>query len=796
MASGKEPKPVSNLEKRIATLIRTSTADQGAIVVHCTAMDTIRSSYLRWLVLRAIPSAGPAITRIEIHNATISGEFDLRGAEVTIILRFVRCRFPELVHLTDANIIGIDFVGGEVREISADRLSAAGSLRLLAPKFVSYAEFIDNEESRVGVRVKQIRLCGAKINGNLDFRGSRLGEANTARPLFADGIHVKGNILLSKGLRANGEVWLNGATVDRNLDCSGSTFVNHNGYSLSAAGATVGGAVLLCQQYWRDKDDDHDDRARRFHSEGVVRFDGAKISGNLNCDNGKFTATAFAIENWRPDNELNDDRSDSSARPFHAFKAYGANIGGDVSFESDVQHSEYSFDVSGTISIIGAQIGGDFYLSNARLNFPGEDTVIADVVTVDGTTFLDNTYSNGMLRFAQANLKQGLFVTGATFDVRRPSKHWADDQSDTDEDLGGPACGLYAPFAQVTGTFAWQKIRKLPATDKGEILLWVHLFGSSGTTVQDDEQSWTVVDRFDLTGAQYVSIAHLSGSDVKWRLREFDRQYALFNHRRYCDVVVSAHLFWNRLRHVFDSFGAPSPSQNSTDQFTTASEPEPVLRTRDQNLSENQREREKTIREAVRRFKPQPYLQLARTYRLAGYPSATRDVLVRLERNQTRYSDISFAQMLWRWLLDLTIQYGHALLRPIFILFVWVFVSATIFEVSYSNKKIVPFKELPTGAAATARPIPEFNSLIFAVDTLLPIVDLSQKKNWTVNPLSTSGVHDPKGSADALQSVVWVWRQIPDCGAAALLIFNTFFGWLMTTLFVAGVSGLIRPNRD
>jgi hypothetical protein len=29
-----------------------------------------------------------------------------------------------------------------------------------------------------------------------------------------------------------------------------------------------------------------------------------------------------------------------------------------------------------------------------------------------------------------------------------------------------------------------------------------------------------------------------------------------------------------------------------------------------------------------------------------------------------------------------------------------------------------------------------------------------------------------------------------------LLVFNTFFGWLMTTLFAAGVSGLLQTGKD
>jgi hypothetical protein len=86
--------------------------------------------------------------------------------------------------------------------------------------------------------------------------------------------------------------------------------------------------------------------------------------------------------------------------------------------------------------------------------------------------------------------------------------------------------------------------------------------------------------------------------------------------------------------------------------------------------------------------------------------------------------------------------------------------------------------------------------LIYALDTLIPIVDLNQKKNWVVEPLSLQ-------SSSARHK--WDWREIPTdlwkdipplWSAGALVFFNTFFGWLMTTLFVAGVSGLVRRTRE
>lgn len=349
----------------------------------------------------------------------------------------------------------------------------------------------------------------------------------------------------------------------------------------------------------------------------------------------------------------------------------------------------------------------------------------------------------------------------------------------------------------MNGTFIWQNItRKTQAGETPKIRFWLNLLDTSGSTLLDDANSWAALDRFDVTNAQYTSIAHLRAADVEWRLRELDRQYALMNSSRFSDFVVA----WQTARRPFSGKTTVSPNAAPSEipeSFATAAERTNFFAARDAAFFSAQSNKDGTLAEAVKRFKPQPYLHLAKTYRSAGYRSAARNILVRLERNETRYSDIGVIVMLWRWILDLTVQYGHALLRPIIILAVWAIVSATIFQISYDRNKIVPFKE-PTEIAGKPkpRPVPEFNSLVFAIDTLLPIVDLNQKKNWTVNPLSSTGVREPAGAMTMAQALCWVWRQIPEFGSAALLLFNTFFGWLMTTLFVAGVSGLIRTNRD
>jgi hypothetical protein len=99
-------------------------------------------------------------------------------------------------------------------------------------------------------------------------------------------------------------------------------------------------------------------------------------------------------------------------------------------------------------------------------------------------------------------------------------------------------------------------------------------------------------------------------------------------------------------------------------------------------------------------------------------------------------------------------------------------------------------------AAPNPRPRIAFNAIIYSIDTLVPIVDLNQKKNWTIASLS-SHAREPAGFFGWRGEMRSVWRTLPNRLLGNLLIFNTFFGWLMTTFIAAGVSGLLRiGNAD
>ncbi|WP_409186248.1 hypothetical protein F9C11_19245 [Amycolatopsis sp. VS8301801F10] len=117
---------------------------------------------------------------------------------------------------------------------------------------------------------------------------------------------------------------------------------------------------------------------------------------------------------------------------------------------------------------------------------------------------------------------------------------------------------------------------------------------------------------------------------------------------------------------------------------------------------------------------PQPYEQLARQYREAGHDHDARTVLLAKCRDRTRRQ--RFLPKLWGFLQDVTVGYGY---RPVRAL-AWLAGLTIVVAVCSTVWRPHPV----TGSA------PPFNSAVYALDVVLPILDLGQK---SPTPLSVSG---------------------------------------------------------
>ena len=185
-------------------------------------------------------------------------------------------------------------------------------------------------------------------------------------------------------------------------------------------------------------------------------------------------------------------------------------------------------------------------------------------------------------------------------------------------------------------------------------------------------------------------------------------------------------------------------------------------------------------------FSPQPYEQLAKVLRESGDNAGARDVLVAKNKDKAKLTKLTRAEWFWYRLFGPLIGYGHKpwLALPLALMIVlsgWAF-----FTEGYSYGLVTPLSESAyevdvAGARRISEAYPVFNSFVYSMDVFVPVVDLHQVKYWLPNANRGSELV-PTGSAAFCTGgllLFWLWIE-------------TALGWILTTLFLVGITGLVR----
>lgn len=106
----------------------------------------------------------------------------------------------------------------------------------------------------------------------LDLRGSRLTAG-----LEGDALRCEGSLLLRDGFHVTGEVWLFGATIGGNVECTGGRLDAGEGEALNLQGARIDGSVML---------------RRPFHAAGSINLRDSAIRGGVDCGGGRIDGGA------------------------------------------------------------------------------------------------------------------------------------------------------------------------------------------------------------------------------------------------------------------------------------------------------------------------------------------------------------------------------------------------------------------------------------------------------------------------------------------------------------------------
>jgi hypothetical protein len=698
---------------------------------------------------------------LRVIGAKIEGSLDLNFAQMEFPLAFLRCAFMQAIRLERAAVRLLDLSGSSVSasqildDASGQEVTTALEARGLQ---VESDVWLRNGFSATG----RVWLLGASIGGNLECdNGTFTNKGGTA--LQAQGAEIKGAVLLRNGFSATGTVWLSGASIGGNLQCDNGTFTNEAGIALVAEGAEIKGDLFL---------------RNKFSATGLVSLTGASIGGDLDCANGKFSnegRTALVAQSAEIKGTVFLRKGFSATG---RVSLLGASIGGNFvcskgTFSNATgdallaQSAEIKgivflndgFSAKGTVSLLGASIGGNLDCANGTFSNESGDALVAQGAEIKGAVLLRNGFSaTGQVSLSGASIGSDLDCSKCTF-----------------SNEGGDA--LLAQGAEIKGNVllrnkfgATGQVSLLGASIGGNLDCSKCTFSNEGRdalVAQGAEIKGAVLLRNGFSATGQVSLVGASiGDGLELRAigsgdMELDLQLATTS------TLIDEKDSW------------PLPGKLDLDGFTyeKIANGSPVKGSerldwiRRQNLEAS--------------FSPQPYEQAARVLRASGHEQAAIEVLIGKQEDLRQFGDLSRIGWFWNWLLGHTIAHGY---KPHYALYGaagFIAAGTTLFGVGYgqdprliSPANVAPFEAAPATAPQLSENYPKFNALVYSLDVFVPIVDFHQKSYWLPN--ANRGAEIPLVFLKTGALLRWYfWLHI-------------VAGWVLTSLWVAGFTGLVR----
>lgn len=719
-----------------------------------------------------------------IENAYIADTLDLAGCHILVPLWFKTCVFAQGVRLRDAKTQTLGFNGCVIHTtpvttsfdpISIDAVRAHINGKLyLADNFLALGE---------------VNFASAKIAGQMECKNGRFngteydrGQKKDLVALRCDAIEISDGVLLTNGFHASATVDFEGARIDSTFDCSGGTFDNPSGTALNCTGIRVGGDLKL--SFHDRRKDIKDNGLPHFVARGFVALQGAKIEGVLDCSGGNFHCT--------------DPSSTHNERI--ALQGDGIHVGGNVNF--------YDTKAVGIVRLRTGQVGGHFHCDGAdfRTTQTGEEQIYAlqcmgirvgDQVSLNGGTF-----GEGGVDFRRAVIGGSFYCWDAKF--HNPGRH----------SVGPNDIALRLSYAKISAGLYLEKIKQFTGC--------LVLEQAEVKTVHDDGSAWMPPELRD--HPQMGEVLSIPSPKKQTRsyykalrktLKERDRRERnseMFEHPLGTCLIRFDGFTYQRYIHP----------RLGEEQFSDLLEAWLRCQPRKCKLDD---------------FKPQPWQQAATVMREMGHVEFSRRISVALRkidgrrpntRGQRKRIPYCFGRV-WSFLYHWTVGYGYRPFWPLWWSAAIIFLGWAVFASASNLGYMAPREGAVVAYLANhesdKRPVPDFyphfNALIYSIDAFIPVLELGQETAWEPS-LEQHGV------ARTDRDVFWPFRIIfgqnlrwstentvckpstcplkaanMEIGTAipfafgwhrAMYWLEVVAGWIFASLFISGVSGLMKKD--
>ncbi len=596
-----------------------------------------------------------------------------------------------------------------------------------------------NTHERGGDRGFQARgkvdLHGSTIAGSLDCNAGHF-ENRREIALYASRLHISGSVCLHNGFLSEGRIVLVGASIGGDLMCRGGAFYNPRGVALNVGWATIAGNALLTTT-----DVNGTDRIR-FSARGEVNLQNSVVDGNLECNGGRFSnpgGTALNIDRIR----------------IHGSAFLGSTRGNG--------EDKQRFIALGVVRLQSASIRGNLECLGGRFINPGGKAFHADGIRVDGYALLSHGFrAEGQVRLPSAQIGHDLNCRAGVF---------SDRQENNGDSGSGERYALYMPSASVGADVFLRATRLSGLVSLASCDIRGSLYCQGARFITDQR-----------AGIR-ASGVHVARS-LEWRKIEGSSKAILDVRNGKVGQLDDDETSWpskgDLQIHGFSyqdlSAEAPTDPRRRCDWLGRQPSHEP--------------------------FRPQPYEQLAEVLRRNGHEHEAKWILMEKHSARRRH-DRKFARddpegwrraggMRWHSraaskFLSMTIGHGHRTRRAAGWALGIIALGWALFNVGHRAGLISPTSPYvymskdytQTGDVPDEHPV--LSPLVYSLDTFVPIVDLHQEAYW---------LPDANKGSTILDSVVPTGRLL-----RIYLWLHTGAGWVLTTLAVAGLAGVVRKEE-
>jgi hypothetical protein len=695
-----------------------------------------------------------------LRGLRVVGALDLTAVEVPFALRFEDCSFDSAPMLHGARVKELAFINCvELPGLLANGIVVDGDLELSGSRVVG-----SHRTSASTSRSAAVWLCESSIGGRvlcLDTHIDPLGE----RAIQADRMRVGGTIRLLNEFHAKGELRLVGLQVNGSLDMSGARVQSH-GLAIDLGDASIGGNLYLTPSAPQ----------RRPEVRGRINLGSTRIDGTLLIREARLLRA-----------ERDASRHDAPRFEGKAVVGLGLVVGAGLSIEGTTT-------VTGGIDLSSAELGRFAIESGGAIVAAGHTALDLTNATIrSGVTIGRGVAVRGATLLIGARVQGGLHLDGAV--LTEPHGHSL----------------LKADGATIDGDVEMRQLR----ASGGQLKFWRATIGGgfdAAGAVVDNPDGGTVrlhqcevggsvrlVDGFTSTGCVVLSRTVVGGRIDLGRGHFHCPHPGAYNPES-AAIRAESSVFRGGMDLGWSTI---TPAINITDASTTVLKDDPNHWPERIYIAGFSYERFDAPRgEAARRgiwdwqrrlawlrhqpdYDAGPYEQAARVFRQHGYAHGAEQLLIR-QRSDARKAEgrtRSRVTSVIDWVYDWTVGYGFRPGRVLWLLVALLaLVAATLAlpgvqaTMRASDQGVVFTVNGPLNVDSPGSPDPCgggrvrcFNPVLYAVDTVVPLVALDQRATWYPDRFVPGG-----------QVVEW-WLNLA-----------TLAGWLLSSIFLLSFARLAR----